>query len=80
MLFVNFLTNTNFVTICLHNRMNRGASNMIEKHDTLESIKYEILYQVAKHAYAGDLKEIEPELPYEMVPGPLPTFRCCIYR
>lgn len=53
---------------------------MIEKHDTLESIKYEILYQVAKHAYAGDLKEIEPQLPYEMVPGPLPTFRCCIYR
>lgn len=53
---------------------------MIGKNDTLESIKYEILYQVAKHAYAGDLKEVEPELPYEMVQGPLPTFRCCIYR
>ena len=41
---------------------------MIEENATLESVKHEILLQVAKHAYEGDLKEAEERLPYEMLP------------
>lgn len=53
---------------------------MIEENATLESVKHEILLQVAKHAYEGDLKEAEERLPYEMLPGPQAKFRCCVYR
>ncbi len=43
-------------------------------------IKHDVLYQVAKHAFAGDLEECREEIPYDMIPGPLPQFRCCIYK
>ena len=53
---------------------------MLQENDTLENVKHEILMQVASHAYIGDLKEAEPTIPYTLVPGPAPKFRCCIYR
>lgn len=53
---------------------------MLEKDATIRSVKHEVLYQVAKHAYAGDLEEVEDALPYEIIPGPQANFRCCIYK
>lgn len=38
------------------------------------------MYEVAKLAYAGRLEDERDDLPYKMVPGPQPAFRCCIYR
>ncbi len=43
-------------------------------------VKHEILYEVAKLAFAGELEEKKGELPYKLHPGPKPQYRCCIYR
>ncbi len=43
-------------------------------------LKIAVLTRVAKYTYEGSLAEHAPEIPYEMIPGPLPTFRCCIYK
>ncbi len=53
---------------------------MITNDATLLKIKHEVLYEVAKLAYAGRLEDERDDLPYKMVPGPQPAFRCCIYR
>lgn len=43
-------------------------------------IKHDVLYEVAKHAFAGDLDEVKETMPFEMIKGPMPQFRCCIYK
>lgn len=43
-------------------------------------IKHEVLYEVAKLAFEGKLQEKKEELPFELIPGPTPKFRCCIYK
>ena len=45
-----------------------------------KQLKYEVLTQVARFAYEGTLEENLEKIPYDMIPGPLPTFRCCVYR
>ena len=42
--------------------------------------KHEILYQVARLAFEGNLEEGRDALPYELVKGPKPQFYCCIYK
>ena len=42
--------------------------------------KHEILYQVARLAFEGNLDEGRDALPYELVKGPKPQFYCCIYK
>ena len=53
---------------------------MLQQDSTIENVKYEVLLQVAKHTYRGDLEEVKEQLPYEMIPGPQALFRCCIYK
>ena len=53
---------------------------MITNDATLLKVKHEVLYEVAKLAYEGRLDDGRDNLPYKMVPGPQPFFRCCIYR
>lgn len=43
-------------------------------------IKHEVLYEVAKHAFNGDLEEKRDRIPFDLIPGPTPQFRCCIYK
>ncbi|MDD2981545.1 MAG: 4Fe-4S dicluster domain-containing protein [Hespellia sp.] len=43
-------------------------------------IKHQVLYEVAKLAFAGTLEEEKDFLPEKMIPGPMPQFRCCIYK
>lgn len=43
-------------------------------------IKHEVIYEVAKLAFAGELEEKRDHIPMKMIPGPLPQFRCCIYK
>ena len=45
-----------------------------------KQLKYEVLAQVAKFAYEGTLEKNLEKIPYDIIPGPQPTFRCCIYR
>ena len=41
-------------------------------------IKHEVLYEVAKAAFEGNLDEIRDNIPFKIIPGPTPQFRCCI--
>ncbi len=43
-------------------------------------IKHDVLYEVAKLAFAGELDEKRDHIALELIPGPTPQFRCCIYK
>ena len=43
-------------------------------------IKHEVLTYVAKLAFKGTLDEKRDQIAYELIPGPMPQFRCCIYK
>lgn len=43
-------------------------------------IKHEVLYEVAKLAFAGTLDQEKDHIAGKLVPGPKPQFRCCIYK
>lgn len=43
-------------------------------------IKHDVLYEVAKLAFAGELEEKRDYIPEKLIPGPVPNFRCCIYK
>ena len=47
---------------------------------TILNIKHNVLTEVAKLAFAGELEEKKENIPYEMIPGPKARFRCCIYK
>lgn len=53
---------------------------MITNDATILKIKHEVLYQVARLAFAGELEEKKEQLPYKIIPGPHAIFRCCIYK
>ena len=53
---------------------------MLSNDATIQNIKHEILYEVAKLAYAGRFEEEKDELAYKMFPGPKARFRCCVYK
>ena len=53
---------------------------MLHENATLVDVKHEVLYKVAKAAFAGELEQAEKRIPYEIIPGPNPSFRCCIYK
>ena len=43
-------------------------------------IKHDVLYEVAKLAFAGELDAKRDHIAVELIPGPTPQFRCCIYK
>ena len=43
-------------------------------------IKHDVLYEVAKLAFAGELDEKRDNIAMSLIPGPTPQFRCCIYK
>ncbi len=45
-----------------------------------KQFKYRVLVQVAKYAYEGTLEEHVAAIPYDIIPGPLSTSRCCAYK
>lgn len=47
---------------------------------TILKIKHEVLTEVAKLAFAGELEEKKENIPFDMIPGPTARFRCCIYK
>ncbi len=54
---------------------------MVTNDAAILRIKHEVLYEVAKLAWNGELdEEHKAQLPYIMIPGPQARFRCCIYK
>ena len=53
---------------------------MVTNDATLLRLKHQVLYEVAKMAWEGDLEQHRSEIPYKIIPGPKAQFRCCIYR
>lgn len=53
---------------------------MLEKDATIGNIKHEVLFKVAKLAYAGELAEKQDRIAYELIPGQKANFRCCVYK
>lgn len=47
---------------------------------TIVKIRHTVLYHVAKLAFEGRLEEEYQYIPEIMLPGPLPSYRCCVYR
>lgn len=43
-------------------------------------VKHDVLYHVAKLAFEGELDAKRDGIAFELIPGPTPLFRCCIYR
>ena len=44
------------------------------------NLKHEVLNMVAKLAFEGKLEEERDNIPYKIIEGPEPEFRCCIYK
>lgn len=53
---------------------------MVTNDKTTSDITRRVFREVAKLAWNGELDEKKENLPEEIIPGPLPEFRCCIYR
>ncbi len=53
----------------------------MHKFDTkIQYLKYKAVKQVAIHAWKDDLLENVLNIPKEIVPGKVPTMRCCVYK
>lgn len=53
---------------------------MVTNDATILRIKHDVLHEVAKMAWNGELEQRRDEIPYIMIPGPQAQFRCCIYK
>jgi len=53
----------------------------MRKFDTkVQYLKYKVLREVAKEAWNGTLLENITNIPKVIVPGTVPTMRCCVYK
>lgn len=53
----------------------------MRKFDTkVQHLKYKVLREVAREAWAGRLAQTALDIPKTIVPGKVPTMRCCIYK
>lgn len=53
---------------------------MMYADENVIRIKHDVLYEVAKLAFAGELESKRDHIALELIPGPTPRFRCCIYK
>ena len=53
----------------------------MKKFDTkVQHLKYKVLREVARQAWAGTLLENVLDIPKIIVPNTTPTMRCCVYK
>ena len=45
-----------------------------------KQMKYEVLKRVCELAFEGTLEEHLDSIPYEIIPGNVAKFRCCVYK
>ena len=55
-------------------------SGMFTFTSDTKQIKYEVLKEVARHAFRGDLETAKEQIPFDVIPGVKARFRCCVYR
>ncbi len=53
---------------------------MMFADENLIRIKHEVINAVAKLAFEGELDAKRDHIAVELIPGPTPKFRCCIYK
>lgn len=53
---------------------------MVTNDAALLKIKHDVLFEVAKLAFEGNLAEKRDDIPYKLIPGPKAQFRCCVYK
>ena len=53
---------------------------MVTNDRTTSDITKRIFREVSRLAWNGELESKKEFLPETIIPGPLPQFRCCIYR
>ena len=46
----------------------------------IQYLKYQVLKEVAKEAWDGDLVENVLDIPKKIIPGKTPSMRCCVYK
>lgn len=46
----------------------------------VQKLKYEVLREVARHAYEDRLADSYIDIPKQLAPGPKSTMRCCVYK
>ncbi len=53
----------------------------MRKFDTkVQYLKYKVLREVARHAWNDTLAECAIDIPKTIIPGKIPTMRCCVYK
>ena len=53
----------------------------MRKFDTkVQYLKYQVLREVAREAWADRLATTAIDIPKTIVPGKVPTMRCCVYK
>lgn len=52
----------------------------MDKITDINQIKMEVLKKTAEYAFNGDIMEKFDNIPFEMIQGIKPKFRCCVYR
>ena len=53
----------------------------MKKFDTkVQHLKYKVLREVAREAWTDRLTETIMDIPKKIVPGKIPTMRCCVYK
>lgn len=52
----------------------------MDKITDINQIKMNVLKKVAQYAFNGIIMDKYDDIPYELIPGIKPTFRCCVYR
>ncbi len=53
---------------------------MKSNETAVNGIRHQVLREVARLAWAGELEEKRDQIPYWIIPGPQAKFRCCIYK
>lgn len=53
----------------------------MKKFDTkVQDLKYKVLREVAREHWSGTLAQNAIDIPKKIVPGKIPTMRCCVYK
>ena len=53
----------------------------MQREDTIRALKYEVLKEVSELKFNDELTQENIEkIPYNIIPGSQPRFRCCVYK
>lgn len=58
----------------------KGKREMYKFDTQVQHLKYKVLRTVARHAWNGDFYKSALDIPKEIIPGKIPTKRCCVYK